>query len=432
MNDNRELKEIVFRTDLYPRIQKSMDTVEQYKDSLDSLPPIEVNQHNELIDGWHRWTAHKSNGTASIPVIVTKTTSEAHFLELAIERNAKHGLQLSQEDKQKMAWRLYVVTPEKERPAKKVYLQKLLSVAERTIRGWLADIDKKTEEEQRETAFNLWLQCRTQQEIADAMEVPQQTVSDWIKSFTEIGNIAGIGKNAQNRATFNDGIDADGEPYWKPPLYNVWTTRKLTNTVKHYGNSEQRWVENLIYLYTDPLDVVIDPFAGGGSTIDVCKKRLRRYLVSDRLPVENRPEIRDHDIADGPLKPPQWQDVRLVYLDPPYWKQAEGQYSTDKEDMANMELEEFTTQLAKTIKTYAGKMTAGYIALIIQPTQWKAEGKQFTDHIRDMLCAIKLPVECRISAPYSTEQYNAQQVEWAKSNKKLLVISREIIVWRVE
>jgi DNA modification methylase len=38
-----------------------------------------------------------------------------------------------------------------------------------------------------------------------------------------------------------------------------------------------RWVDNLLYFYTHPLDVVVDPFAGGGSTIDICKKRLRRY-----------------------------------------------------------------------------------------------------------------------------------------------------------
>ncbi len=35
-----------------------------------------------------------------------------------------------------------------------------------------------------------------------------------------------------------------------------------------YGQS--RIVENLLYAYTEPFDVVVDPFAGGGSTIDIC------------------------------------------------------------------------------------------------------------------------------------------------------------------
>lgn len=48
-------------------------------------------------------------------------------------------------------------------------------------------------------------------------------------------------------------------------------------------------MDNLLYLYTEPFDVVVDPFAGGGSTIDVCRKRFRRYWVSDRKPIVERP-----------------------------------------------------------------------------------------------------------------------------------------------
>jgi hypothetical protein len=164
----------------------------------------------------------------------------------------------------------------------------------------------------------------------------------------------------------------------------------------------------------------------------VCKKRLRRYFVSDRKPiVEREKEIRLHDIKDGLPKPPQWKDVKLVYLDPPYWKQAENQYSQDADDLANMPIEQFRKTLSGLVKSYASKLTDAYIALIIQPTQWKSENKEFTDHIAHLLRDVDLPLETRISAPYSTEQYNAQQVEWAKKNKKLLVISREILVWRV-
>ena len=102
-----KVSEVTFRTDLYPRIETSAVTVQKYAEDLDVLPPIEVNQHNELIDGWHRWTAHKKVSAETIRVIVTQTASDAELLELAIERNAKHGLQLSNRDKEKMAGRLY-------------------------------------------------------------------------------------------------------------------------------------------------------------------------------------------------------------------------------------------------------------------------------------------------------------------------------------
>ena len=37
----------------------------------------------------------------------------------------------------------------------------------------------------------------------------------------------------------------------------------------------------------------------------------------------------------------------------------------------------------------------------------------------------------RFSVPYESQQCNAQMVEWAKANKRCLVLSREIIVWKV-
>ena len=41
-------------------------------------------------------------------------------------------------------------------------------------------------------------------------------------------------------------------------------------------------VDNLLYLFTEPFGIVVDPFGGGASTITVCKKRMRRYWVSER------------------------------------------------------------------------------------------------------------------------------------------------------
>src|ERR1700744_3362629 len=105
------VSDVVYREDLYPRLEKSQRTVEQYAEDLSVLPPIEVNQHNELIDGWHRWTAHRKVGAERIRVTVTETAGEGPFLELAIRRNASHGLQLSLEDKRDMARRIYNGTP---------------------------------------------------------------------------------------------------------------------------------------------------------------------------------------------------------------------------------------------------------------------------------------------------------------------------------
>jgi hypothetical protein len=158
---------VVFREDLYPRIETSAVTVQKYAEDLTVLPPIEVNQNNELIDGWHRWTAHKKVDAKEIQVTVTKTAGDGELLELAIERNASHGLQLSQADKRDMARKIYSGTPDKERDATKKRLATILSVSERTIRDWLSRMDKDAKEARDRRIFDLWLACWTNKEISE-------------------------------------------------------------------------------------------------------------------------------------------------------------------------------------------------------------------------------------------------------------------------
>jgi hypothetical protein len=414
--------DVVFREDLYPRIETSATTVQKYAEDLSVLPPITVNQNKELIDGWHRWTAHKKNGVDEIEAIIVKTASDSDLLEKAIETNATHGLQLSQADKKDMAFKIYNGTPEKDRGEKKKQLAKILSVSDSTIASWLSRIDKDTKEKRNNRIFDKWLACWTLQEIGDNEGVDHKTVSNVLGEFPDLEKLPKPQRAAAEHATD-----------FTPPIYNIWKQQEKTSGSSHFGNSEVRWLDNLLYLYTSPFDVVVDPFAGGGSTIDICKKRLRRYFVSDRKPiVEREKEIRTHDLTSGLPKPPQWKDVKLVYLDPPYWKQAEGQYSNDPTDLANMPLDEFNKSLAGIIGDFAKKLSGAYVALIIQPTQWKSPNREFVDHVGDMLRAVKLPVEMRYSVPYESQQCNAQMVEWAKDAKQCLVLTREIVVWRVQ
>jgi transcriptional regulator with XRE-family HTH domain len=411
--------DVVYRDDLYPRLKTNPATVQQYAEQIEMLPPIEVNQHNELIDGWHRWTAHRKLERQTIAAFVTPTASDARLLELAVQRNAAFGLQLSIRDKQFVARRIYHETPERERPAKKLDLARILSVAERTVREWLARIDKDAKDARDERIRDLWLACWTQQEIAEAVGVHKDTVSEVCRNLATLPE--------SDKPAANHLVD------FKAPIFNVWKWPDKTEALEHFGNSEPGIVDNLLYLYTKPLDIVIDPFAGGGSTIDVCKQRWRRYLVSDRKPIlERAAEIRRHDVAAGPLKPPRWEDVRLVYLDPPYWRQAAGEYSDDPEDLANMDLEAFHAALAKLIGQYAAKLPAGaVIALLMQPTQWNSgPDHAFVPHVLDISRRVKLPVDLQVQCPYESQQANAQMVEWAKANRKCLVLSRELVIWR--
>ena len=346
--------------------------------------------------------------------------SDAELDRLMVKRNADFGIQLSQEEKRRKATRWYQALTDDV-----TQIADDLSVSKRTVSRWLSRRIKDLKAERDRQIAEMWLACYTEQEIAKAVGIAERTVPNSVESAKDA--------TWQKLRIFSE----YQEPAWKPPLYDVWKVQNKSDGVSHFGNSEAQWVDNLLYMYTAPFDIVADPFAGGGSTIDVCKRRLRRYWVSDRLPIVERRDIRQWDILDGP--PPlhkRWGDVSLLYLDPPYWKQAEGEYSKDEQDLANMSLEGFYAAIVQLVSECAKRMHSGsHIALLIQPTQWRAPDRQVVDHIVDLLLRLQdasIQYVRRIVCPYESQQCTAQQVEWAKENREVLVISRELIIWKVE
>lgn len=413
-----KVSDVVWREDLYPRFEPIPARIQQYAECIELLPPIEINQRNELIDGYHRWTAHKKAGIDTIKATVTQTKSDIELDRLQAKRNADGRIQLTQQEKKRKALQWYLGLGDD-----KQAIADDLKVGLRTVTRWLSRRDKDLKADRDRQIAEMWLACYTNDEIAAFVGTSVQPVKDVIDS--------------DNSATWQKNLNLSqyAEADWHPPLYDVWKVQNKSNGTSHFGNSEAQWVDNLLYMYTEPFDIVVDPFAGGGSTIDVCKHRLRRYWVSDRLPIVERRDIRQWDILDGTPMYNQFGNVSLLYLDPPYWTQAEGRYSEDAQDLANMELEQFYDVLTGFVKECAKKMHSGSrIALLMQPTQWKAPDRQVIDHIIDLIIRLQdAPMRYvrRIVCPYESQQCTAQQVEWAKENRDVLVISRELIVWEV-
>jgi DNA-binding XRE family transcriptional regulator len=420
--------EIVFDEGLYPRVNgHDPEVVQTYARDMEQIEQagklISINAEGVLLDGRHRHLAYKkrADGATDFEVSVYRypITSKLESFRLACRLQDK-GKALSNDDRQASAKRLYAFGDQAQKD-----IAAALGVSPATVSGWLSRTIKEEKERKKDQALAMWRACHTQEEIAEAVDVAGGTIPAWEKEFLETSE----GEELRNWHGF------------EPPIYNIWKQQNKSNAVSHFGNSEPRWVENLLYLYTQPGGIVVDPFAGSGSTIDVCKKRGRRYYVSDRKPiVEREHEIRQHDLidADGGIQMPsvpRWKDVDLVYLDPPYWKQAEGQYSQDPTDLGNMPIDAFNSALAGIINGFAKKLKNGkprYIAMIIQPTQWKSnENKDCIDHVGDMLRVVKLPVHMRYSVPYESQQCSAQMVNWAKESRRCLVLTREIVVWEV-
>jgi hypothetical protein len=401
-----------FVKELYPRLREDDAAIERYRASIDLLPPITVARDGILVDGFHRLQAHRRENIEFIPAENLGNLSDAEIFNESIRRNAAHGQQLSRKDKEALAgklWATYAHLPNAERTAT---IAGVLAVGERTVQGWTKDARKAEKEVMQATAWDLWLDCNTQEQIADVVGVTQPTAREWIIDFRK-----------------------SAESYTAPGSrqhFDVWNFHKATGDSSYFGKMPPQVVENLLWLYTEPGQIVFDPFAGGGTTIDVAKAMGRRVWSSDRKPSTPTLPIHEHDITTGwPDGAPKKAD--FVLLDPPYWIQAAGRYSDAPEDLGNMSLDDFMAAWAGIVRTCADRLSdGGRLAFIVSPAEDKAN-----DRVVDLayLMAKKcedagLSIERRIIVTYTTQQATGQQVEWARENRKMLKLYRDLVVFR--
>jgi len=127
--------------------------------------------------------------------------------------------------------------------------RQILSVSERTVREWLSRIDKDSKDARNKRIFDMWLACHTDADIAGAVDLSEEGVRKITQQMAELPE---VGKPPASHLSD-----------FEIPLYNVWKQQEKTAGAGHFGNSEVRWVDNLLYLYTRPFDIVVDPFGGG-------------------------------------------------------------------------------------------------------------------------------------------------------------------------
>jgi DNA methylase/ParB-like nuclease domain len=396
------IEQIEWVRDLYPRLREDDAAIERYRTALDRLPPIVVARERVLVDGFHRWQAHKREGLSEIPAIDLGNLADVEIRREAITRNATHGQQLSMKDKARLAGQLW---PDYSRDGGVEALAELLAASERIVREWTKNARAAEKRAQQERAWDLWLDCWTQQAIADEIGVSVGTINGWISETADLPKLK--------------------EPPESRQHFDVWSGLDGGDG-SFFGRMPPAVVENLLWLYTEPGDVVIDPFAGSGTTIDVAKQMGRRIWASDLTPSTPTLPIHQHD-ATHPWPTPI--KASLILLDPPYWQQAKGRYSESRADISNSTLDEFMNAWKLVVKHAKAKLAAGgRIAFVISPTQ--LDDGSVIDHAFAMAQATRMRVERRIIVPYQTQQATGQQVEWAREHRRLLKLYRDLVVLR--
>ncbi|HJU33763.1 MAG TPA: DNA methyltransferase [Nitrososphaera sp.] len=98
---------------------------------------------------------------------------------------------------------------------------------------------------------------------------------------------------------------------WDYPRQSYGKSLKGSN--KYAGVTPAFVIYNMIKRYTEQGDLVLDPMAGSGTTIDVCKEEGRRCIAYDISPT--RLDITQNDARKIPLAD---ASVQMIFIDSPY------------------------------------------------------------------------------------------------------------------
>ena len=174
---------------------------------------------------------------------------------------------------------------------------------------------------------------------------------------------------------------------WDFPRQNYGLTSKGDN--KYPGVTPELIIYNMIWRYSDPEDMVVDPMCGSGTTIDVCKEEKRRAKGYDIHPV--RPDIIQNDARNIPLDA---ESIDMVFIDSPYGDNVRYNEHPDNIGNISSESEQFYDELEKVMEESHRILKDGKVLGWLIGDQWVK--RKFTPvgfEIYNRLCKYFEPME---------------------------------------
>jgi SAM-dependent methyltransferase len=171
------------------------------------------------------------------------------------------------------------------------------------------------------------------------------------------------------KATYEEKPILEATTLWDYSKQSYGKISKGNN--KYPGVTPAFIIWNLVQRYTGPGDLVVDPMAGSGTTIDVCKEEGRQVIGYDIAPAHS--EVIQNDARSIPLGN---NTVDLVFIDSPYSDNIRYSDHPDCIGRISCEDERFFEELEKVAKEAYRILKPGKVLGWLMGDQWVK--KKFT------------------------------------------------------
>ena len=222
-------------------------------------------------------------------------------------------------------------------------------------------------------------------------------------------------------------IRGDGDPakysWLRMGTYWYFSECDARFGIDHPGRVPGQIAANAIYYFTQPGDLVIDPMAGGGSTLDAAKYLERECIAFDLTPVR-KDILQLNSIQAWPV---ERRKAKLVFLDPPYGPIAKGFYPGN-ESLGNLAEIQFLSSISILADHAARALRPdGHLVILMQNVRGWSGDTVF--RITHQLLNAGWSLERRIQVPMSNQQIPSGVMKWAREHRQLVNTDRDLVIF---
>jgi hypothetical protein len=221
--------------------------------------------------------------------------------------------------------------------------------------------------------------------------------------------------------------------------YDVWNFHGCHDLMgdAHPGRIPGELVCHALYYYTKPGDLVVDPMAGSGTTLDAALlmgRKARGYDIDHR---HERVDVEQHDLSKG--WPDSIKKASLVFWDPPYFDMMDKSYRSDgyvDGSISGLSPDEYLESLREMFTSFAKKAGSG-TTLAFLMMDWDPRRGDHADHpgiyIWDYVEALRgagLEMERQIQCPMPTQQIHPDIVLKFREQRRMARLGRYLLIAR--